>query len=46
MIPPINHVILIPLAIGIGIWIGVQIGQRQIRDEWAKAEKKRARDEG
>ena len=46
MIPPINHVILIPLVLGLGIWIGVQIGQRLVRDEWAKAERKRARDEG
>jgi uncharacterized protein YneF (UPF0154 family) len=46
VIPPINHIILIPLILGLGIFIGIQIGQRQIKEEWARAEKKRAREEG
>jgi hypothetical protein len=44
--PPLNHVLFIPVAIGIGFIIGWTLASRTVRGEWDRAEKKRrAREE-
>ncbi len=42
---PINHVILIPLALGLGFFMGWRLGAQNMLAQWQKADKKRKRDE-
>lgn len=41
LIPPINHVLFIPLVLGIGFVIGWRLGANQVQNRWDRAEKKR-----
>lgn len=41
LIPPINHLIFIPFALGVGFFIGWNLGTRSVRNEWDRAEKRR-----
>jgi hypothetical protein len=38
---PLNHLILVPLVLTLGIAIGWQLGARQVRQEWERAERRR-----
>lgn len=42
---PINHVIYIPVCIGIGLYIGWLLGARSVRKAWDAAERRRRREE-
>jgi hypothetical protein len=39
--PSIAHVVYIPLVLGTGFLIGWALGQRTVRGEWDRAEKRR-----
>lgn len=43
---PINHVILIPLVLGIGFMVGWRFGAQSVLRQWQRADEKRRRDEG
>lgn len=40
---PINHVIYIPLVLGIGMYLGWMLGARSVQRAWDVAERKRKR---
>lgn len=42
---PINHVILIPLALGLGFFLGWRLGAQNMYAQWQKADKKRQLEE-
>lgn len=42
---PVNHIILIPLFMAIGVWLGWTLGARQVRQAWDRAEKRRREQE-
>lgn len=42
---PVNHAIYIPLALGIGIYIGWLLGARSVRRAWEAEERRRRREE-
>lgn len=44
-LPTLPHIIYIPFALGLGFSLGWYFGTRTVRDEWARAEKRRRRDE-
>jgi hypothetical protein len=48
LVPPVNHVIWIPLVLAIGFFIGWRMGSNNIQNAWDRAEKKRreAEEEG
>ncbi len=46
LLPPINHIIFIPFILGLGFLIGWNLGSRNVRNDWDRAEKRRrAREE-
>ena len=40
---PINHVILIPLTLGIGVILGWRLGAQSVLRQWQRADEKRRR---
>jgi hypothetical protein len=38
---PLNHVVLVPLVLVLGITLGWRLGSRQVRQEWERAERRR-----
>ncbi len=45
MIPPLNHIIFIPVVLLLGMLIGWSLGTRTVRGEWDRAEKLRKKRE-
>lgn len=43
--PSINHIIYIPLILGIGFVVGWKLGAAQVLKQWQRADKKRQREE-
>ena len=41
LIPPVNHLIFIPLILGIGFILGWRLGTSNIQNAWDRAERKR-----
>jgi hypothetical protein len=41
-----QHLLYIPFAVGLGFLAGFNLGSRSVRNEWARAEKRRKQDEG
>lgn len=47
LIPPVNHIIFIPIVLAIGFLLGWRLGTSNVQNEWDRAEKKRReREEG
>lgn len=44
-VPPVDHIIYIPIAIAIGVMIGWRIGARAVQSQWDRAEKRRRLEE-
>jgi hypothetical protein len=44
-LPPLNHIIFIPVTILIGVMIGWALGTRAVRHEWHRAEQLRKKRE-
>lgn len=42
---PINHIVLVPVTIVVGIAIGYWWGTRTVRQQWEKAERRRRQTE-
>ncbi|MEQ9503735.1 MAG: hypothetical protein RIT81_43170 [Deltaproteobacteria bacterium] len=45
LIPPINHVIFIPLVLAIGFFMGWRLGTSNVQNMWDRAEAKRREEE-
>ena len=44
-VPPVDHIIYIPLALGLGIAVGWRLGSRAVQNAWDRAEKRRRLEE-
>lgn len=42
---PVNHIIYIPLVLGLGIYLGFALGARSVRRAWDAEERRRQREE-
>ena len=42
---PVNHVIFIPLVLGVGVYIGWALGAHSVQRAWDSAERRRKRRE-
>lgn len=42
---PSSHLVYIPLAVGVGIYLGWFLGARSVQRAWDAADRKRRRDE-
>ncbi|MEL7370544.1 MAG: hypothetical protein AAFN74_16610 [Myxococcota bacterium] len=45
ILPPVNHIIYIPLVLAIGVMLGWRMGARSVQDAWNRAERRRQREE-
>lgn len=45
LIPPVNHIIFIPLVLAIGFYLGWSLGTSNVKNAWDRAEKKRREEE-
>ena len=44
-LPPVDHIIYIPLMLGIGVMLGWRLGARTVQSQWDRAEKRRRLEE-
>ncbi len=44
-LPPINHVLYIPLMLSLGFYVGWSLGTKSIQKRWDRAERRRLREE-
>ncbi len=42
---PVNHIVLVPLVLGIGVALGYWWGARTVRERWEKADRLRRQQE-
>lgn len=43
ILPPVDHIVYIPVAIGLGVLIGWQLGARAVQQQWNREERRRRR---